>query len=312
MKGMDSLLVLIGSDRIPDEALQPTLLIDAQADRLELLHQQASVKHNNSNLTWRQAVLADRSNTEVNWFHFNDGRLDGTVPLEHWLTIYPNLQLIGQEKVKTSTLADLLNDWPHAADNKLNIDLTVSQGDPLQILAGAGPWIERMGRIKLERPRAPEPWEESCDTWLKQQGFRPDPSNAQSWVLDSQTAKLIQNQLEAENRCIQYAKELHDMENIRSMLQKALHHVFPYATYRKLRPDLSEFTEPQLVDHFVAHGINEGINLEFSTMEAFVAQLEAEQSAVTSRLELLNEKSRHTAQQLEILKDLIARLMVKL
>jgi cell division protein FtsB len=68
------------------------------------------------------------------------------------------------------------------------------------------------------------------------------------------------------------------------------------------------------VDHFVVHGIHEGINLQFSALESNLQsqlqQLRAEREAETARVELLQEKSRHTAQQLDLLKDLFARLMV--
>lgn len=310
MEGMDSLLVLIGPNRIPDEPRQPTLVVEAQANRLELLREQASHCNNFSNFTWKQAVLASSPDLEVEWFYFNDARFDGILALKEWHSIYPNLQSAGQQTFTAITLADLLNDWSCALNNQQNIDLFISKGDPLQVLEGAGSWIQRIRRIKLESPRAAEVWEERCDTWLQQQGFRPEPNNSLSWILDQQTAKLIQQRADAENRCIQYVQKLHDLESNFNMLLQALRHVFPYATYRKLRPDLSEFTEPQIVDHFVTHGIHEGINLQFSNMEAQLQMLEAERLSDTARLELLNEKSRNTAQQLELLKDLLTRVMV--
>lgn len=310
MEGMDSLLVLIGSNWIPDEPRQPTLVIDAQADHLELLRMQKRQCVHYTNLTWKQAVLSSKSNEGINWFRFNDARLDGTVTLEQWRNIYPNLQLIGQETHSAQTLADLLSDWPIVHDNQQNINLIISQGNPVQILEGAGTWITRFQRIRLASPRAADLWEECCDAWLQQQGFRPDPNIPLCWILDTQTAKLIQQRADAENRSSLYAEELQDLKCKQNILLKALHHVFPYGAYRKVRPDLSAFTEPQLVEHFVTHGINEGINLKSINLESELQKLIDERTAEAARLELLNEKSRHTAQQLELLKDLLARLMV--
>jgi len=310
MNGMDCLHVLIGSNRIPDESLQAALVVDAQAERLELLRQQTTQRVADINVRWEQAVLAANSNAEVSWFRFNDTRLDGIVPLEQWRSFFPNLQLAGQETLAATTLADLLDTWPLAHDPQHTIDLTISQGDPLQILEGAGSWIHRIQKIRLESPRAAELWEERCDNWLTRKGFRPDPQKALGWIIDPYTAKLIQQSEDANNRYIQYEQEIKNRERNIAMLLQALRHVFPYATYRRLRPDLAAFTDPQIVDHFVNHGINEGVTLQFSVVEDELNRLEAERSAEIERLELLNKKSRHTAQQLDLLKDLLARLMV--
>jgi hypothetical protein len=118
--------------------------------------------------------------------------------------------------------------------------------------------------------------------------------------------------------CIPAVEELHvtheqeiNQQNLRlETLLAASHHVFPYTNYRLLRPDLSSFTNEDLVEHFAAYGINEGVNLQFSDVENELQQLRAHQAEQTARLEILNEKTRHTSQQLDLLKDLLARLMV--
>jgi small-conductance mechanosensitive channel len=61
----------------------------------------------------------------------------------------------------------------------------------------------------------------------------------------------------------------------RNDLMTALHHVFPYANYRDKRPDLVSFNDHDLVDHFVTHGIHEGVNLACSTGERELKQLQA-------------------------------------
>jgi len=310
MEGLDCLQVLIGPIRMPEAQPQPMLVVDAQADRLEALRQQLGPLLDTSAVVLRQAVLAASPQVDVTWFRFNDARLNGVVCLESWQPHYPNLELIGQENLAAETLADILNAWPAAANDQIGIDLTIAQGDPIQVLAGAGDWLHRLQRIQLMGPRASELWQESCDPWLQQQGFRPDLQNPVCWTLDPVAGRLIQQQAEIEALRRQHQQDLRQHAETRNALLGALRHVFPYSTYRQLRPDIAAFSDPNLVDHFVEHGIHEGVNLQFSAVEGELQQLRAHQATDSARIELLNEKTRHTAQQLDLLKDLFARLMV--
>jgi hypothetical protein len=310
MEGPDYLRVLIGPARIPGGADQPTLVLDAQPDRLEALRQQLGSMPACETVDLRHAVLASSSGVEVIWFRFNDTRLNGVVPLERWQPHYPNLQLIGQDTLAAQTLEDILNTWSAAENDQIGIDLTLAQGDPLQVLAGAGCWLHRLQKIRLQGPRIRELWWDCCDSWLQQQGFRTDPQDPLGWILDPLSVRLNQQQ-----RQIQEMRDTHEQEinqqNLRlETLLAALHHVFPYTNYRLLRPDLSSFTNEELVEHFAAYGIDEGVNLQFSGVEDELQQLRAHQAEQTARLEILNEKTRHTSQQLDLLKDLFARLMV--
>lgn len=302
--------MLIGAIRIPDAQTQPTLVVDAEADRLEALRLQLGPRHGEPSTVFRQAVLAANSQEDVTWFRFNDSRLNGVVPLERWQPHYPNLLLMGEEALSAQTLADILDNWPAAENDQLGIDLTLAQGHPLQVLSGADRWLQRLQWIRLKGPRARELWWDCCDPWLQQRGFRPDPQTPLCWTLDPIYARTIQQQGEIEAGRLKHEQEIRLMTVRRDPLMTALRHVFPYSTYRQLRPDIAAFSEQALVDHFVDHGIHEGINLQFSCVESELQQLRAEQDAQSKRSELLNEKTRHTAQQLDLLKDLFARLMV--
>ncbi|TVS07683.1 MAG: hypothetical protein EA413_00490 [Cyanobium sp. PLM2.Bin73] len=310
MEGLDPLRVLIGATRLPSAEQQPTLVVDAEADRLERLRQQLGPRIGTGDVSFRQAVLGASPQAALNWFRFNDARLNGVVPLERWQHAYPNLQLSGQEVLSAHTLEDILNDWPAAQDGQRGIDLTISQGDPIQALSGAGGWLHRLEHIQLQGPQAEALWREFCDAWLEQHGFRADPQKPLCWILDPMAAKAIRQQAEIETLRLQHQQDLLQHAKRQDELQAALSHVFPFATYRQQRPDIAGFNDRDLVDHFVGFGIHEGVNLQFSAVESELQQLRTDRAAENARIELLNEKTRHTAQQLDLLKDLIGRLMV--
>lgn len=318
MEGLKLLRVLIGPLRLTAGLPKPTLLVEAEADRLSAYRQQFAHLLSTGDLESRQAVLAATANSDVSWYAYNDPRLNGVVPLERWQPYYPNLQLSGQTILPADTLANILSTWPAAAEHDRELDLTITQGDPLQVLAGAGSWLQRMRRIELQGPRATDLWRESLDPWLQEQGFRPDPHDPLIWTLDPLASRLSQQQAELEALRLHQQQELDSQAAREQQLLSALRHVFPYTTYRQQRPDIASFSDDDLVNHFVVHGINEGFNLQFCALESSLqsqlqqlrAEREAEREAETARVELLQEKSRHTAQQLDLLKDLFARLMV--
>ena len=62
-------------------------------------------------------VLLGEASGECPWFHYNDPRLNGPIPLEQLQTIHPNLKLERVELRQQITLADLLDRWEPAADD---------------------------------------------------------------------------------------------------------------------------------------------------------------------------------------------------
>lgn len=302
--------VFIGPVRLPDQNQEPTLLVEAQTDRLEALRKRWGPGTSGSEVVWKQALLAASEQAVVTWFLFNDERLNGVVPLERWQPLYPNLQLTGQIPLSTQTLAGLLDGWQHALDDSSGIELILAQGDPLEVLKGAGPWIRRLVQIELQGPRAAEMWADSCDAWLQQQGFRHDPHNHLRWNLDPIGANLIRQQTEIQALQVQHEQEMRNLAERSDKLLAALRHIFPDSTYRKLRPDLAGLTGEELLDHYVCHGINEEVNLKFSSINNEMQILQSELSEQAARLSLIHDKSRHTAQQLDLLKELIGSLMV--
>ena len=69
--------------------------------------------------------------------------------------------------------------------------------------------------------------------------------------------------------------------------KESLSHVFPYAAYREKRPDLAAYDDQQLAVHFTNHGIREGINLQYGSLQQQNQALAIESLAVQSERDQL-------------------------
>lgn len=304
------LRVLVGVSRLPSDPDQATLIVNAENEQLDELRQQLNRTQSAFPVVLSQAVLAGSHQAEVVWFRYNDSRLNGIIGPERWKLEYPNIQLDRQEIIQATTLSQILNEWPAANDGKNGIDLTLTQCDPIEALCGAGEWLQRIERIQLQGPRVNILWEEACNAWLQQRGYRRDPQVQLGWVRDPVAAQLMRQQAEIETLRQQHESELKLHARRQQELVMALRHVFPYTAYREKRPDMATYKDEDLLNHFVVHGIREGVDLQFSGVQSELQQLRAGRADDASRLELLASKSRQTAQHLELLKEMFTRLMV--
>jgi hypothetical protein len=309
MAGPNSLHVLIGGVSLALPIEHPTLLIDAECDNLKYARQRLGAAHMHPETTFQQTALSASSPAEVIWFHFNDARLNGVVPIEQWQPFYPNLQLIDQHSMAAQTLAQVLRDWPPANRDESTIDITIAQGDPLQVLSGAGEWLHRLRRIQLQGPRSQEIWWERCNDWLQPRGFRPDPNEPLCWFLDPLALQLFQKHEEIQALHLAHQQAIQEYETREDKIMAAINHVFPYTAYKEKRPDLADFSDEKLVEHFIASGIHEDVNLQFSAVDSELRNLRSHVSEQATRLEMLTEKSRLFAQQLDLLKELVSRFM---
>jgi len=302
MDGLPRLCVLIGASRLPSTNpthSDATLILEAEADRAEALQQDlARGGGSDGDVVIVQAVLVANPGDDSPWFRYNDSRLNGPVNPERWQPLYPNAQLLQHDTCRGQTLAQLLEAWPAAAGGG-GISLTISQGDPLAALAGAGPWLARLQRIELQGPRAATLWHEPVDTLLREQGFRAVPDQPLCWIPDPLATRLIQQQ-----------SQLEEASNRQELLLTALRHLFPYASYRAKRPDLADLTDLDLVDHFVFTGLREGVDLRFAAIHNELEQLQGQRAEDGARIALLDRQTERTAQQLDLLKELVARSIV--
>lgn len=115
--------------------------------------------------------------------------------------------------------------------------------------------------------------------------------------------------LQAERKTLLEQQEALDLA--RNGLLTALRHVFPYASYRDQRPDLASFNDNDLVNHFVNRGLHEGVNLDANAEQGELKQLRASLEEASAKAELFKEKTRHTAAQLDVLKDIFIRIAVQ-
>ena len=282
METSSLLRVLVGSTHFPSDDVTPTLVVEAEADRLEAFRQKCALLGSLDPFSFHQAVLTATAQENLVWFRFSDSRFNGIVPLERWQKFYPNLQLQQDEALQSQTLGDLLARWPAAQNNQQGITLSISQGDPVAVLKGAEAWLHRIHRIELQGPKAEALWLEDCGSWLEQQGFQRESTLSLSWVLDRQILQLIKQRAEIENLRKQLSTTMPQQQreieegNIRyQQIMKAFGLVFPYAAYREKRPDLNHLDDSDLISHYILHGIHEDVNLQFSEL-----QNEWEQNAI--------------------------------
>ena len=98
----------------------------------------------------------------------------------------------------------------------------------------------------------------------------------------------------------------------RDRVMKAFLHVFPYDFYAELRPDLSDRTNEDRAIHFVCHGINEGVSLEYSRLCAsFAATHEDECKPLVARLNELESIVSQYSARLSVVQDLFVRLSME-
>lgn len=268
------LRVLVGSSHLPADESQPTLIIEAEPERFEALQQQLEALPSAQSTVLHQAVLAATSQAELLWFRFNDSRLNGIVPVERWHDVYPNLQLQKAEIVRSQTLANILDQWPAALPSDQGISVTISQGDPIEVLKGADAWGSRIHRIQLQAPKAEVLWLEACESWLERQGFKRESASALSWVVDAEARQRINQETELESlrRQVstiipQHQRDLEESNRHLSETHKALSLTFPYAAYRKKCPELNLLSDHDLLSHYMSHGMREGIDLQFSALQ---------------------------------------------
>jgi chromosome segregation ATPase len=129
---------------------------------------------------------------------------------------------------------------------------------------------------------------------------------------DTLAIQLQQLQAQQEDLSQQCERAFEERESAaRKALLAALRQLFPYSAYRDSRPDLASLKDQDLVDYFVSHGIHEGGNLTYSAMESELQHLRSSMEDANAKAELFNQKSSHTAAQLDLLKDLFTKMTVQ-
>ena len=135
-------------------------------------------------------VLTADYNQPVLWFRFNDSRLNGPWPLDHWQGKYPNLVVQQVEERTGRSLAEVLDVWEKQMPVELGdqqllmITLVLSQGDALATLAGCGKWLRHVNSVQFNHPASCFSTQETMGSWLSQRGFCPPHGKSRCWQRD--------------------------------------------------------------------------------------------------------------------------------
>ena len=231
----------------------PCLILDSDSSTFENLCSEALPSEHPWPLTFQQVVLSDLSGENISWNRFSDRRFDGPWDLSVVQPDYRNLRQVSSISVQCQTLADILEAQNCLQEIGSRFQLIIRQGDPLRILMGAETWLHRCISVILRGVDIPLGHRSECESFLSSRGFSPVGEDGLS-VMKNTMSELLQNQ--------NYLPQQFTQAFGRNSYWKALEALFPYQFYRSLRPDLAELDDHQLIEHFCADGLKEGIRLE--------------------------------------------------
>ena len=166
------------------------VVVEAEIERARALKQELQELGAVDRVLVVAEVLTAEHGEAVLWHRFNDGRLDGPWPLEHWQAQYPNLLAQHFEERNGRCLAEVLNVWQQQVSAELGdrqksmITLVLRQGDALAALAGCGAWLRGVQSVQLDHPVTSLSEQEAVASWLSQRGFCPTEGNGWQWQRD--------------------------------------------------------------------------------------------------------------------------------
>ena len=225
-----SVNVFVGSPqllrRLPDG---PCLIIDADQQRLDQFRLQHPLEEHPFTLELIHGVVGKENAEELTWHRFNDARFNGPWPLSDWVALAPNLSAIGQCSFQPRSLVSFLDQSGLLGDQALPIKLWLRQGNPIEVLNSAGPYRQRLESILLRYPLLPDEQQIALEEALFQAGLVLSDLDDNAWI--RQPLKLIELNQPA---CV-----------------NALRLLFDASAYRKLKPDLREWSDLDLLQHWL-------------------------------------------------------------
>ncbi len=225
-----SLNVFVGSPqllrRFPDG---PCLIIDADQQRLDQFRLQHPLQRHHFAVELIQGVVATENTDGLTWHRFTDSRFNGPWPLSEWIDLVPNLSEIDQCLLRPRPLASFLDQSGLLGDQTLKIKLWLRQGNPIELLESSGSYLQRVDSILLRYPALPPEQQIALESALSQSGLVLSEFDDNAWI--RQTITLT---------------ELHQ-----PALVNALRLLFDASAYRQLRPDLSEWSDMDLLQHWL-------------------------------------------------------------
>ena len=188
---MTNLTVVVGAPAMA--AALPAgqvVVVEAEIERARALKQELQELGAVDRVLIVAEVLTIDKCQSVLWYRFNDSRLNGPWPLEHWQNQYPNLVLQQIDERNGRSLAEVLHIWQQQGSaqfgpcEKLLITLVLRQGDAIAALAGCGAWLKDLQSMQLDRPCTGFCDQDDVASWLSQRGFCPAEGHGAHWKRD--------------------------------------------------------------------------------------------------------------------------------
>jgi hypothetical protein len=195
-------IVYVGAQPYLDDPLEatPTLVVDADVATLnEAVERHFGSTHESFKMV--ETVLAATNDSMLDWYLYNDSRINGPLPLDAWKMVYPNAVIVGHVQRSARTLHSLLDEWQlQVGDLPESGKIILSQGDYMQALDGLHDWLARISEISIGGPSAAQIWPARLRAWMMAQGFSSDHAGL-NWQRDQLAAVRRENeQLKAQIR----------------------------------------------------------------------------------------------------------------
>lgn len=129
----------------------------------------------------------------------------------------------------------------------------------------------------------------------------------------SERQKLAENCRESNAECEKLKRDLQKFTKKYRDTFQALIHIFPKEIYLAKRPDLDFLTDiNKLLEHFINHGIHEGVNLDYATLhDEMVTQATEANNTLQAKLNELEVLVGDSSKRLSFIHDLFVRLSLE-
>ena len=178
-----SVNVFVGSPqllrRLPDG---PCLIIEADQQRLDQFRLQHPLEEHRFTVELIQGVVGTDNADGLTWHRFNDPRFNGPWPLSDWVALAPNLRAIDQCTFQPRSIASFLDQSGLLGNLGLPIRLWLRQGNPIEVIHSADPYLQRFESILLRYPALPGEQQIALEEALFQAGLVLSDLDDNAWI----------------------------------------------------------------------------------------------------------------------------------
>ena len=178
-----SVNVFVGSPqllrRLPDG---PCLIIEADQQRLDQFRLQHPLEEHRFTVELIQGVVGTKNSDGLTWHRFNDPRFNGPWPLSDWVALAPNLSAIDQCTFQPRSIASFLEQSGLLGNQELPIKLWLRQGNPIEVINSADPYLQRFESILLRYPVLPDEQQIALEKALFHAGLMLSDLDDNAWI----------------------------------------------------------------------------------------------------------------------------------